>query len=661
MKNLPCSEPQLALKRERFGSLSNEAMPQQRNELPRLAEKSLSIATPFHVPVAHLYPLGASTPKAREAILLLAISEVIDMALEELVTLADDLAKPFINDPRYTNPRDSIYNLKDSIDELQWFGHRLESRALQLRAGDRVSLIQSVLRNKYYSKRLIWTSKQSALEEVQRSIDMWDQSDYPGVAHVLQMKLLLEQPHLMPSNIKSFLKYEKSFVDTAADLLKRPEIRAPQIVRDSQLFLPCTLARFPDIVTHLAQRGLPDCLGRSVSHILYDAGKCYAEVEHTGTQINSRDVLGRTLLYLACHKRDRGGVMQYLGAGAELDIQAVNGLRPLDIAAITGDSMICKEICNSADMKSRKILDEAAEKRKEILDKEINDCEQIYGQAKNTDQEVFDQTPSVCHGIHDQAHQEAKQISKSSLDQANKVSMNAHYDPNLCGSSRSPLIWAAFFGHIDVVKYLRNTRNSVRALIDRHGYSAIGLAAMHGHSNVIKYLISCKLPSDTSDMNGRSPFWYAARASHCDTMLLLQSAGAFVDRKDNDGYTPLAVAAREGHAEAVAFLLDEDMYRFDPQTGIGKKRRANILLTNNLQQTPLVLAASAGRAKCVDLLLQLGSKELGEWNIRQAYEAAQRNGCSETCASFLSDKFAFILLYGNIFGHSDTFNDIILH
>ncbi|KAJ4364448.1 hypothetical protein N0V83_009042 [Neocucurbitaria cava] len=468
----------------------------------------------------------------------------------------------------------------------------------------------------------------------------------------------------MTSNIDSFLKTREIFLEAAADLLKRPEIGAPQIVTESQMFLPCRFARFPAVVSQITKQGKPDCLGRSVAHIIYDAG------EWPPTHVDSCDILGRTVLYLACLNRDFKGVKRLLKADAELiktrlaqvlplrpqifsklEVKAANGLRPLDVAVIAGDTTICKEICDMAAMNATNIQVSADIQRQMMLDQAHTD-KQVQDQAGVHCDETCTQTFRRQSEVIDRTHE----ILKLARNLANKVSMNAHYDPNSGSSSRSPLMWAAFLGHGALVQYLRTTPTSIGALTDRFGYSAIGLAAMQGHLKVIKYLVDQGCQHDSPDVHGRSPFWYAARNSHYNVLIFLHGVGVYLDRKDNDGFTPLAVAARDGHADVVAFLLDDTRQRSHPHLDRWSKQpRDDFLSGTNSQQTPLFLAASGGHAKCVNLLLQLGSEALGDFNIQQAYAVAQGNSFQETCKVFESSRFPAALLHGHFSHYGNEF------
>jgi ankyrin repeat protein len=513
-------------------------------------------------------------------VLLLSVAEVIEMAIEELISLATDLVKPFINDPRYLEPRDCMPIMKSLATELRNFATNLESRALQLCAGPAVSRAQAALRNKLFVQRSTWASDPSTLQKIYDNIASWDALDYPGLSHALQMRFFLEQPKRVVQNVDSFLSSREHFLSATAELFGHLPIEIPTTVKHSQMFVPSSFSRVPLISTRLKQRKAPDCLGRSMSQILYDAGSW---PKWSTEDIHNPDVLGRTGLYLACRDRNLEAVYDLLVKHASLNIRAANGLWPLDIAIISGDTTIMKTIW--------------------------------------------------------------KETAKKSPDD--------RYDVSLDVSCRSPLMWAAFRGNEPFVRYIHthpNKHPNKAALFDGHECSAIGLAAMQGHLNVVKYLSglgSCDIP----DRSGRSPFWYAAANSHRHIMGYLQYKKAFVDRADNEGLTPLAIAAMRGHAEVVSDLLDQNSpYAAD----------INVYASTNSGSTPLQLAASSRQWKCVRLLLARGIRlqrgmstadaeriELyAKADYRRAIQIVQENCSKEGCKVF-SDYFGLTLVPRN--------------
>jgi len=80
------------------------------------------------------------------------------------------------------------------------------------------------------------------------------------------------------------------------------------------------------------------------------------------------------------------------------------------------------------------------------------------------------------------------------------------------------------------------------------------LAAMNGHSNVVKLLASCGTNINAIDRMGRSAIHYAAKNGHTDTCAQLIRKGAMRFAGDFHGNTPLHLAAMYNHPRTVHFL-----------------------------------------------------------------------------------------------------------
>lgn len=154
------------------------------------------------------------------------------------------------------------------VNELRSFADGLESRALELGAGPSLSLAQSALRSTRFAKSATWTGDRVALETAHQKATSWDTTNYPGLSHVLQMKLLRDQPHLLIDNAELFLLYREGFLVAVDGLFNQLQMEVPTSLKSSQLFIPCVFASVPTIASRLRQRKVPDCLGRSVSSTL---------------------------------------------------------------------------------------------------------------------------------------------------------------------------------------------------------------------------------------------------------------------------------------------------------------------------------------------------------------------------------------------------------
>ena len=213
------------------------------------------------------------------------------MALKELIGLADDMAKPYIDDPRFTTSRLCMPDLECTVNEIKGFIHDLKLEILQSMTGDVLRHAQSDLEDDSYSLGMTWTSSGQVVEEMKRCIAFWQDSGHVGIAHVLQTRLFLGYPEMAVYQAESFTHCRGQFLDETTRLLEKYGRNIPSCFHGSQLYLPSQLAQVPAIAAHFAQRGLPDCLGRTTAHLLTDAG---SSPRWESTYINRYDILGRT-------------------------------------------------------------------------------------------------------------------------------------------------------------------------------------------------------------------------------------------------------------------------------------------------------------------------------------------------------------------------------
>ena len=150
------------------------------------------------------------------------------------------------------------------------------------------------------------------------------------------------------------------------------------------------------------------------------------------------------------------------------------------------------------------------------------------------------------------------------------------------------LIFAAYFGHTETVRYIVSFPEVDVNHKDTDGNTALLLAASHGHTetvrylvnlpevdvnqvgddftalhwagqedypNMVKVLIDAGADMDAEDENGCSPLLLASKQGCLDTVKMLLKAGADVCAADNKGATCLALAVCNGHTETVRYLL----------------------------------------------------------------------------------------------------------
>lgn len=100
-------------------------------------------------------------------------------------------------------------------------------------------------------------------------------------------------------------------------------------------------------------------------------------------------------------------------------------------------------------------------------------------------------------------------------------------DVNVRGSkNRTPLMWAADTGHLDVVKYLTKKGAKINAT-DNRSMTALMLASYHGYTEVVEFLVD----EADADVSLRGPFGKTALGlarfqGHSDIVQYLRQHGA---------------------------------------------------------------------------------------------------------------------------------------
>lgn len=119
-------------------------------------------------------------------------------------------------------------------------------------------------------------------------------------------------------------------------------------------------------------------------------------------------------------------------------------------------------------------------------------------------------------------------------------------------------------------------------------------AAAYGHPGIVRLLIEKGAPIDARDQGMATPLRLAAVANEHETARALLEAGADVGIPDDYGRTPLLICAREtGDVEMSRLLLDHG---------------ADVNGKDRFDDTPIVLSAWRGFAGQVDLFLDRGAE-----------------------------------------------------
>ncbi|XP_022107290.1 ankyrin repeat domain-containing protein 27-like [Acanthaster planci] len=176
----------------------------------------------------------------------------------------------------------------------------------------------------------------------------------------------------------------------------------------------------------------------------------------------------------------------------------------------------------------------------------------------------------------------AKMLEQSSNDQSWLLDQMCH---PLCGCDKCE----------ELVATKRNDPRAVTASSrDDRGCTAMHVAAMYGHTDVINVLILRGGDINATDYHGSTPLHVACSRGQQHVTLLLLDEGASVNIEDNDGNTPLHLCCANGHEECVKAM----MY---------SSQSVDVNAANCQGDTPLHLTTRWGYESLVKILLEHGA------------------------------------------------------
>jgi len=112
----------------------------------------------------------------------------------------------------------------------------------------------------------------------------------------------------------------------------------------------------------------------------------------------------------------------------------------------------------------------------------------------------------------------------------------------------TPLHTAAFWGHIEIAKYLIRKDGDVNAK-DNDGETPLYIAALIGRKEMAEMFIDSGADINVRTNTDTTPLHIAAAGGKKEVVKLLIDKGADVNAKDNEGKTPLAVAIEKGYED----------------------------------------------------------------------------------------------------------------
>ena len=158
---------------------------------------------------------------------------------------------------------------------------------------------------------------------------------------------------------------------------------------------------------------------------------------------------------------------------------------------------------------------------------------------------------------------------------------------------RTALSYAAMSGHVDVCKYLLSLPLVTAATYDLDSFSPLVLAVMNGRTAAVRVLLEHGASVEPRDATELIPLCLACSGGHAEITSLLLQQGATI-KSNAEGLYPQALAARAGHQDCLQLLVQSKGDPNAPEKGT--------------QWTPTFFAAENGHVECLKVLLQAGCR-----------------------------------------------------
>ncbi|XP_036432147.1 ankyrin repeat domain-containing protein 26 isoform X2 [Colossoma macropomum] len=168
--------------------------------------------------------------------------------------------------------------------------------------------------------------------------------------------------------------------------------------------------------------------------------------------------------------------------------------------------------------------------------------------------------------------------------------------------NRTALHIACVHGHTEVVQFLVESKVKLN-LCDNQNRSALMKAVQCQQDRCVSILLEHEADPNLVDINGNTALHLAARIPSLSVALQLLEHEANINAQNKEGNTPLILSVEENHAEMAELLLKEG---------------ADINIKNQEQRPPLMIAACNGQINMVRLLLQYNAditvKDIKGWS-----------------------------------------------
>ena len=158
---------------------------------------------------------------------------------------------------------------------------------------------------------------------------------------------------------------------------------------------------------------------------------------------------------------------------------------------------------------------------------------------------------------------------------------------------RTPLHWAAVFGHSAIVSVLLNSKADASSS-DSVGATPLHYAVLNNFAETVEVFLSCAYVKDQTDNEGHSAFLWAASSGADESISCFIQHGVDLLQVDKHGATAVHAAASAGHTSTVQLLLESDAATLIDARDLSKR-------------TPLSHACEMGHVKVIEALIANGA------------------------------------------------------
>jgi len=158
-------------------------------------------------------------------------------------------------------------------------------------------------------------------------------------------------------------------------------------------------------------------------------------------------------------------------------------------------------------------------------------------------------------------------------------------------SGRTPLHWAVYKGHLEVVSRLLARGAQIDA-VTKFRSTLLHLAASGGHPEVVSLLLARGAKTGAVNRSGQTPLHLAASEGHLEVVNLLLAGGAQTGAVTKDGKTALDLARKEA-VRSVLLSHIETLKRGGSRTMTRCQEGARQATVGVASPTPAVTSSSS--------------------------------------------------------------------